>query len=42
MRKNQIKTVITLLLLIIQIISTIKDSKNIIKTLQLLIKSRRE
>ena len=42
MRKNQIKTVITLLLLIIQIISTIKDSKNIIKTLQLLIKSRRK
>ena len=42
MRKNQIKVVITLLLLIIQIISTIKDSKNIIKTLQLLIKSRRK
>lgn len=42
MRKNQIKAVITLLLLIIQIISTIKDSKNIIKTLQLLIKSRSE
>ncbi len=42
MRKNQIKAVITLLLLIIQIISTIKDSKNIIKTLQLLIKSRRK
>lgn len=42
MRKNQIKAAITLLLLIIQIISTIKDSKNIIKTLQLLIKSRRK
>lgn len=42
MRKNQIKAVITLLLLIIQIISTIKDSENIIKTLQLLIKSRRK
>lgn len=42
MGKNQIKAVITLLLLIIQIISTIKDSKNIIKTLQLLIKSRSE
>ena len=42
MRKNKIKAVITLLLLIIQIISTIKDSKNIIKTLQLLIKSRSE
>ena len=42
MRKTKIKPVITLFLLIIQIISTIKDSKNIIKTLQLLIKSRRK
>lgn len=42
MRKNQIKAAITLLLFIIQIVSTIKGSKNAIKTLQLLIKSRKK